>query len=881
MNSFTISFIYEGVTIQILGSERETMRDMVQKFCTKAKIDKKELYCVYSGKKLDELDESKTLGNLFKDKKNQIINILAYSSKDTNKESTDHLIKPSQIVCPGCKDIALIKLDNYKISINCKRNHNIKNIFLKNFEKSQRIDESKIICNKCEQRNKNKSYNKEFFTCTNCNKNLCPLCMPAHKRENKEHTIINYDQKNYICFEHGVNFSSYCKVCKQNLCSACENQHSDHDVISLGKLFPKQNELTNKMDEFDNNFNELKSQIKYIIGILNNFIENLEVFYSINTDINDSFNNKYINYEILNNIKEINNSEISEDISKIINTEDINKKFEMIFEIQVKMNSKDENKIVKENIESISKDNKENIESKSKKNDDKINIDKIDINKKIIIYNNQLSPNNYEPKLNINNESCNSNIIFNNNPVADLINNKSALDNQDNINFNQNINQNNLISNFVNTESVLKFNQNIIGNKIVPNSTNNNYLSSNNNNFNQNTMNNNICQLNNMNNNFNQNMMNNNISQQNNMNNAFNQNINNNNNSAQNNMCNVFNLNINNNNIPIANNMNNVFNQNINNNNKISAQNNMFNVFNPNINNNNIFSSQNNMDYYLNPNLNNNNFALANNNINNNNFNNENMMNNNNFNNENMMNSNNNLNENMMNNNNFNNENMKNLNIMINKNNFPINNFNNIFLSNGNSIGNKNEIFNRNFKVLNEEINRNLYSIVFISSFGKYTTIVVEDSLTVKQLLKKYIETINRPYLLENEENKLIFIYNGNKINYNDDRTIKNLFYIHNNYKIVVGDSHNIIESPEKNICFEIEKGKQMNFLFCEALTIKSLLKYYFIKIGKENLIENKNITFLFQGNKIKPKDLKTEVGIYFKNIENPKVIVKDPKQLI
>ena len=50
------------------------------------------------------------------------------------------------------------------------------------------------------------------------------------------------------------------------------------------------------MDEFDNNFNELKSQIKYIIGILNNFIENLEVFYSINTDINDSFNNKYINY---------------------------------------------------------------------------------------------------------------------------------------------------------------------------------------------------------------------------------------------------------------------------------------------------------------------------------------------------------------------------------------------------------------------------------------------------------------------------------------------------------------------------------------------------------------------------------------------------------
>jgi len=51
---------------------------------------------------------------------------------------------------------------------------------------------------------------------------------------------LKYNKKNFVCLEHGENFTSYCKDCKKNLCIACEVKHSDNDTMSLGKLFPKE-----------------------------------------------------------------------------------------------------------------------------------------------------------------------------------------------------------------------------------------------------------------------------------------------------------------------------------------------------------------------------------------------------------------------------------------------------------------------------------------------------------------------------------------------------------------------------------------------------------------------------------------------------------------
>ena len=64
------------------------------------------------------------------------------------------------------------------------------------------------------------------------------------------------------------------------------------------------NELKRQNETFKVNFDKLKEDIKNLTDILNNFIKNIEIFYNIKKEINDSFSNKLKNYEYLNCIKE-------------------------------------------------------------------------------------------------------------------------------------------------------------------------------------------------------------------------------------------------------------------------------------------------------------------------------------------------------------------------------------------------------------------------------------------------------------------------------------------------------------------------------------------------------------------------------------------------
>ena len=45
------------------------------------------------------------------------------------------------------------------------------------------------------------------------------------------------------------------KLAQKNLCIACEVEHSEHDTMSMGKLFPNKKDLDKRM-------NELKENIK-------------------------------------------------------------------------------------------------------------------------------------------------------------------------------------------------------------------------------------------------------------------------------------------------------------------------------------------------------------------------------------------------------------------------------------------------------------------------------------------------------------------------------------------------------------------------------------------------------------------------------------------
>jgi len=143
------------------------------------------------------------------------------------------MIKSKEIICPECKESVLIDIIEYQINLNkCKNGHNINNILLKDFEKTQYIDNSKINNNKC--------------------------------------------------LKHNNIFDRYCNDCNLNLCLKCSKEHKNHNTISLGDLLL--NEGIN-MNELKENIDKLNNYIRKIIEKFNNVMKNMEIYYNISNNI--------------------------------------------------------------------------------------------------------------------------------------------------------------------------------------------------------------------------------------------------------------------------------------------------------------------------------------------------------------------------------------------------------------------------------------------------------------------------------------------------------------------------------------------------------------------------------------------------------------------
>ena len=328
-----IIFIYKGYEISIACSQGEKLKDIMERLSNKINIPKADIYGLYNGKMLDE--EMKE-DQIKKDENNKK-KILIY---EYNKSTmVNNIVKSKEVICPICKENCLIIIKDYKITLyGCKQNHKT-NITINEFDESQRINISNIKCNICNIKNKGNTYNNEFYICLSCNINICPLCKSSH---NNKHNIINYDNKNIICNQHGGDFFGYCKDCKKNICSNCEDDHNNHDIITYGKIIKDKNKIIENNTILKNDINILNNTIKEIINKLNIVINNFELYYEINKNITDNINNKKRNYELLSNIININDNNIHNDIKNIINENDINIQFNNIMKIYNLMKPKDE-----------------------------------------------------------------------------------------------------------------------------------------------------------------------------------------------------------------------------------------------------------------------------------------------------------------------------------------------------------------------------------------------------------------------------------------------------------------------------------------------------------------------------------------------------------
>ena len=325
-----IIFNYEGREIIIQCSIDKIMKDIFHEFSTKAEIDVNKIYFIYNGNMINEEIYFNQLINK-EDRNRKIMNILVNDKIETI--INEKICQSKEIICPECKENILFEIKDYKINLtNCKNGHSLNNILLNRFENTQLIDISKIICNICKIKNKSNAYDNRIYKCLNCYINLCPVCKTNH---DKEHKIINYDDKYYICNKHYENYIKYCKECKINICMKCEKDHINHKGIYYGEILPD-NDNNNELREY---IDKLKYEIEDIIKKLENIIENMEIYYKISYKY---INNKNRNYEILRNKNELinYNNKIIKDIKEIINEINIKNKFKNLMNIYENINNK-------------------------------------------------------------------------------------------------------------------------------------------------------------------------------------------------------------------------------------------------------------------------------------------------------------------------------------------------------------------------------------------------------------------------------------------------------------------------------------------------------------------------------------------------------------
>ena len=294
-----IEFDFNQKNVVIQANLRDSFQEVIKKYFQKAEIDPSTVYFFANGIKIDENKDVESQMNEI-NKKNNKIKVLVHSIEKPNEV----ISKSKEIICPKCFNPCRIKFENSKIKLyDCINEHITENINLNEFKNTQNINLSKITCDKCKEKNKGNTFNHDFYICTTCKQNICPLCKSLH---DDEHNIINYEQKNYICSNHSDAYVKYCTKCKKNLCMMCDSQHQGHDTVFFGNLLPDIDGIKTKLLEMKKNIEIFKNKINEIIEQLNNLVKTMELYYEINNDILKNYKIKNKNYETLQNIKEIN-----------------------------------------------------------------------------------------------------------------------------------------------------------------------------------------------------------------------------------------------------------------------------------------------------------------------------------------------------------------------------------------------------------------------------------------------------------------------------------------------------------------------------------------------------------------------------------------------
>ena len=322
----------KGIEIVIQCDIKEKINDIYQRFLSSIPKDLYKINFIYNEKKVKNDLSLEEIANE-KDRKRNIMNIfvLEFNSIIKNK----NIKKSKYIICPECSENIKINIDDYNMHLfDCKNRHIKNNILISEYDCLQNFDISKINCNICQQK-----FNNNFYSCFTCGTNICFKCKKSH---DKNHKIINYENKNIFCEKHFEPYIKYCNLCKKNICNLCNDNHKNHDILLFDDLLIKKEDLIKEMSEFKNYKNKFFSNINIIMNKLINTIDIIETYYNTCNNIINSYDFKNKNYYILQNMNEFINYNhiIMNDMKFILDEKDIFCKFKKIIELNIRMNTK-------------------------------------------------------------------------------------------------------------------------------------------------------------------------------------------------------------------------------------------------------------------------------------------------------------------------------------------------------------------------------------------------------------------------------------------------------------------------------------------------------------------------------------------------------------
>ena len=335
-----VDFYYNDHNYFVQCNNDDKMKEIIIKFLEKSKIRRKDLYFLYNGQIINEDLTFNQCSNRL-DKSRNYMNVLVIEGQSANGES-NYLQKVNYIICPECHESAILSINNFKFSIEgCNGNHKKENLELDELKNMQYIDQSKIYCDNCHI-SKGEINDFKFFACNKCKKNLCPNCNETHDISHKD-CIKDYEENQFLCKDHYIEYSSYCQDCKKDICSLCIISHENHNLTAYQTIMKELDIIKDKeLDNTKEKIYQIKSIVNEMIYQLNTFNKNLNTYFEIYDNIISSFYNNKKNYKILRNIKymKLYNNNFLGNLTEIIKDNNLKTQFINIINIKTKIGFK-------------------------------------------------------------------------------------------------------------------------------------------------------------------------------------------------------------------------------------------------------------------------------------------------------------------------------------------------------------------------------------------------------------------------------------------------------------------------------------------------------------------------------------------------------------